>query len=86
MRAMSLPAITAPALMLVAALATSACSRIQQDQQPGQVAPPVGAYSLGPDTSAGQNYSPNAGSISNGASGSSILLQEGGGVGFGMPR
>lgn len=86
MRAMSLPAITAPALMLAAALAISACSSTQQDQQPGQVPPPVGAYSLGPYTSSGQNYSTTAGSISNGASGSSVLLQEGAGVGFGMPR
>jgi outer membrane lipopolysaccharide assembly protein LptE/RlpB len=83
MRATLLPAITA-ALMLAAVLATTACTSDQQ--QSTQLPPPVGAYSLGPNTASGQNYSPNAGSASNGASGSSIFLQEGGGPGFGIPR
>jgi hypothetical protein len=68
-----------PALLIVTALATVACSKDMQDQQPAPVAPPVGA-SNGPNTMVGHDYSPGSGSISNGASGSSILLQEGGGL------
>ena len=86
MRVTFLPTISTPALMLAAVLATAACSSNQQELQPGQAPPPVGAGSIGPNTSAGQNYSPNAGSISNGASGSSVLMQEGPGIGFGIPR
>jgi hypothetical protein len=67
------------ALLIVTALATAACSKDMKDQQPAAVAPPVGAYTA-PSTMAGQDYSPGSGSISNGASGSSVLMQEGGGL------
>jgi hypothetical protein len=72
-----------PALLVVAALAT-ACSNDMKDQQPAAIAPPVGA-NLGPNTMVGHDYSSGSGSISNGASGSSVLQQEGSGI-FGMPR
>jgi hypothetical protein len=67
-----------PALLVVTALATAACSKDMQDQQPASVAPPVGALN-GPNTMVGHDYSPGSGSISNGASGSSVLQQEGSG-------
>lgn len=69
-----------PALLVSAALAMAACSNDTQDRQPAPVAPPVGA-DLGPSPSAGQGYSTGSGSISNGASGSSVLQQEDG-IGF----
>jgi hypothetical protein len=69
------------ALLVSAVLATAACSNDMQDQQPASVAPPVGS-NLGPTPSVGQGYSTGSGSISNGASGSSVLQQEGGGIGF----
>jgi hypothetical protein len=60
---------------------STATARIQpedRDQQPALVAPPAGG-NLGPNTIAGRDYSPGSGSVSNGASGSSIPEQEGGG-------
>jgi hypothetical protein len=71
-------------LLISAALAVSACSNDMKDQQPAAIAPTVG-NNLGPNVMTGHDYSSGSGSISNGASGSSVLLQEGSGT-FGYPR
>ena len=68
-------------LLVSAALSIAACSNDMQDQQPAAIAPPIGA-NLGPTPLVGQDYSTGSGSISNGASGSSVLQQESGGIGF----
>lgn len=77
---------TLPAFALAAGIALAACSNIEQPQQPAPVAPPVGSSTLGPSGTAGYTNSPNAGSISNAASGSDILRMEGPAAGVAIPR
>ncbi|HZS85083.1 MAG TPA: hypothetical protein VFA50_19570 [Stellaceae bacterium] len=64
-------------IALAAGLALAACSANQQNARPARVAPPSGAATLGPEGTSGMTNSPQSGSASNAASGSSILRQEG---------
>ncbi|MBV9522872.1 MAG: hypothetical protein JO010_08765 [Alphaproteobacteria bacterium] len=76
-----------PFIALAAAMALGACANKQPvQQQPAQAAPSSGATSVGPESTSGLTNSPQSGSTSNAASGSSILQQEGPSSGVLLPQ